>query len=815
MNTERRTLVALALQLAALAVLSTAIGGLVWFDTRNQPRLVLLVDRSASMPRDATDRALSTVMRAAQAAGSAIHLITFAGRPAGGPDESQIEPTTTNIAAALEAALAQHARSAFDRAVVITDGQATTGDTESALRAVRDAGLPLHWIGVEKPPPETRIAEVLAPQVAHVGQRLQITLRLAGRHDRPLRVEAIARQVSGDTLSVRTDTPGGEQVIVELDPVAAGPLVIDLALRDPTTGQIIDRATDAAVVDVIPAAPILYVKGSADGPAPLARSLTRGGWTLKTAAAVQLDAEARQLGSYGAVILDDVAVTDASERSWQSLAAAVRQHGTGLLVLGGARSFALGGYRESTLESLLPVVAEPAALGQPVNVVFAVDKSGSMGRGSAGVDRFALAQRAVLASARGFSARDRLGLLVFDVQPRTLIALSPLADAMPVLERDWPTSPNGGTQLAPAIDAAIDMLDHAGAGRRLLVLVTDGFVEAAPVQRLRQRLARSHVETIALAVGPDADAGALEQIVGADGGLVLRVAEAAELPQAMRAGVERRRARVEHGTIGVTQSEPLPFPPTILSGWPPIAAHAATRPRAEATVSVRTERDEPIVAWHNVGRGRVAVVTSGLGAWAPQWLRWREWPRLAGRLADWISAASAAPAALVVADRSDTMTVQADLPPATTAPDAVSITVDSPAAKNLVLSTEVVAPGRLRAVVADSGPGLYRFSLSDPPGAGQTRLHLRRHRAESEYRPMAAAIAAWRREGLIEDWRPELAGRRREPAPGERQPVDRPLVALALALFLAGVGTDRAVWTVTTGAITPLTRRLSLGKPHR
>ncbi len=85
----------------------------------------------------------------------------------------------------------------------------------------------------------------------------------------------------------------------------------------------------------------------------------------------------------------------------------------------------------------------------------------------------------------------------------------------------------------------------------MLVVVTDGFIDDASLAELRARLERARIETIALAVGPDADVNALERLVGAEAGVVLRVNEAAELPLIMRAGLERRRARVERGTIAV------------------------------------------------------------------------------------------------------------------------------------------------------------------------------------------------------------------------------------------------------------------------
>ncbi len=137
----------------------------------------------------------------------------------------------------------------------------------------------------------------------------------------------------------------------------------------------------------------------------------------------------------------------------------------------------------------------------------------------------------------------------------------------------------------------------------MLVLVTDGFIDDAPLAELRARLDRARIETIALAVGPDADVSALERLVGGESGVVLRVNEAAELPLVMRAGVERRRARVERGTIAVTQRQPLPFTPGTLKDWPAVAAYAVTRPQPAASVSVQTERGDPLIAIPKVRPG--------------------------------------------------------------------------------------------------------------------------------------------------------------------------------------------------------------------
>ena len=95
-------------------------------------------------------------------------------------------------------------------------------------------------------------------------------------------------------------------------------------------------------------------------------------------------------------------------------------------------------------------------------------------------------------------------------------ASSSRPDGAAAIARDWRAAPNGGTRIEPALESAIGELERSGTGRRMLVVVTDGFTDDAPIAALRARLARARVETIALAIGPDADVVALQRLFGAD-----------------------------------------------------------------------------------------------------------------------------------------------------------------------------------------------------------------------------------------------------------------------------------------------------------
>ena len=660
----------------------------------------------------------------------------------------------------------------------------------AALRAARAARLPLRWLAVARPPPPTRVVQVLTPTRARLGQRVQVSVQLAGALDRPLRIEASARSEGGETQIASTEVVDAGLATIVLEARRNGALLVDVSVRDPASGATIDTSSDAAVVDVAPPAAILYVKGSSGS---FAQSLLRGGWSLDVVPAARLDGHADGLDAYQAVVLDDVAVTDAGPRFWNALVAAVRERGLGLLVLGGERSFARGGYRGSTLESLLPVSSEPAALDQPASVVFAVDKSGSMGEGSGGVDRLQLAQRAVLETARGLGPRDSLGLLVFDVAPRVLVPLGPAADGVAALARDWRTSPNGGTRLAPALEAAIVELERAGTGRRLLVVVTDGFTDDASSAELRARLARAHVETIALAIGPDADVVALQRLFGAGEGQVLRVGETAELPSVMRSALERRRARVERGMIAVEQRQRAAVPAgnaRELAGdrRPRGDALASERRRRRADPTRRAADRVPAIGprprrrrdlrLRRLDSRLVVVAASGRNSRAAWRIGSAERRRVA-RLRDRVGSARG-------------LLLEADLPSGAERGDgdAAAFAVSTPTSPSRSLRSEVFAPGRIRATVPDAGAGLYTFFVTTPSGT-QRRLHLRQHHAETATWGVNPALDGWRAEGLVAPWDPRSTANLGDDQ-RDRRPRDRSLIALALALFLCGVLVDRA-----------------------
>lgn len=815
-----RTAIALLLQALSLALCLAALLGARWPSESPGEGPLVLLDRSASVPREAGDRALAELLRSLreQRTVSAATVIEFAGRarapvfveargespvalPAG-----DLEDTATDFGSAFDAAFEALASQQSPELVVISDGHSTRGSIEAGLRTAALTGTPVRWMAASGARTGPRISDVLAPRRARSGELIELRVRAVGLPPgTAATVRVTATQANGEetTAAAAVDANGTARARIEAG--ATGPLLLDVALESDRARQLLDRRDDAAVITVGAAARLLYA-GRASS--TLASSLAAGGWSLDVVDHRALGSMPGRLRGYDAVVLDDVPVASADARFWNALLAAVREDGVGLLVLGGEHAYAAGSYRGSALEQALPVLSEPAALADAASIVFAVDKSGSMGEGTAGVNRFALAREAVLGTLAGFSAQDSVAVVLFDAEARMLLPMSDAAPAQRVLARDWAAQAAGGTRLQPALEAALGEFAGPRTGRRLLVLVTDGFLDTLRLEDWRERLAGSGVELVALAIGPEANLDALERLAGS-GGMVLPVREAAELPSVMRSAFERMRAPVERGASAVRELIPTGVIENDGAGWPDVDAYAVTRASDGAEVDVESAKGDPLIASRRYGLGRVVAVTTGFDAWAPRWVRWSRWPELAAGLIERVAREDNRSESWVrVQDRSGALQVTVDSSDSGGWRESAEgrLLVVGPSREPVSVPLRPVAAGRMTATVDGAEPGLYRLT-AELGGSRSTVYHLHREAGELDFGGTNPDIARWQADGLLEPWTGDprsTAGAVPRPATAADR---RAYLGSALGLFLLAVACDRLRRPRDTGLWTWLSRR--------
>ncbi|MBS0366375.1 MAG: VWA domain-containing protein [Proteobacteria bacterium] len=795
-------LTTLGLRVIALLLLGVAVFAPQWVARELPAEVIVLLDRSASVPENLGLAAWRTVQH--QPRPAHLRTLEFAGSYAWRPGaprasaDASLATDSTNIAQALGAGLqaAAAVRGGAPQLVLISDGYSTLGDPEAALRTIHAAAVPLCWIPIESPPAPTRIISLEYPGTVAVGEAFTLTVRLEA--DDVQRVRVDVRGSDGSYNSAFTTLQPGRQTVASLPLTASGGgvLALSVSVHDEASGEPLPAASAAALVAVRGPAHVLYIS---DTPAPLATSLVRGGWPVERLRPSLAPASDAALRRFQAVVLDDVSISQAPEAFWATLARQVRDRGLGLVVLGGPGAFARGGYRGSLLETLLPVTSEPDAGERSEAVGFLVDKSGSMGRSSAGVDRLTAARSAVIAAAGALEPEDELLLVAFDVEPRLLVPLQPYRAARAALEAPWPIHAAGGTRMVPALAYAAEQLGAARSRRHTLVLVTDGYISGESAAAVANTLKQRSVDLVVLAIGTDANVGALRELTNATGARVMRVADVAQLPQFARAAVERRRGRVEFATTAVRERMPLPFAAAGAwagAAWPPVAAYAVTRARAQSQLFLVSAHDDPLLAAGRAGSGRVVVLPAGLNEWAPAWVQARWWPQLAGSLIEWTSSAADDPGlGLRVSDGPDSYSVQAELIGSGEWSDSDQLTLRTTGPDGLTdeRTLRATAPGRFAALLPHPGPGLYTITAA-ADAARTTRSLLHVSPREGGEPGTSAQLRAAVGQGLLRYCAPQTLARSRAPALalGEAR---RALALGSLLCFLAALLIDfRARW---------------------
>ncbi len=156
--------------------------------------------------------------------------------------------------------------------------------------------------------------------------------------------------------------------------------------------------------------------------------------------------------------------------------------GNGLVVVGGDESYNKGGYNNSNLETLLPVISteEPEQKRQPIAVVFCMDISASLGsKGERGYETYLAEGKAIAINLlRQLNPEDSVAVLAFNIPvwawPRD--GLVEIGSNKPLIEDHIAKLKitEGGTSFNPVLTKAEEMLRGYGSGK-YVIFISDGY----------------------------------------------------------------------------------------------------------------------------------------------------------------------------------------------------------------------------------------------------------------------------------------------------------------------------------------------------
>ena len=154
------------------------------------------------------------------------------------------------------------------------------------------------------------------------------------------------------------------------------------------------------------------------------------------------------------------------------------------------------GQPEDALERSLPAKLAPPRSPEGTAVVLIIDKSSSMeGR------KIELARLAAIGVVENLRPIDSVGVLIFDNSFQWAVNLRKADDRAAIKRLIAGITPDGGTQIAPALTEAYQKINGQQAAYKHIVLLTDGISEEGDTMTLTKEAVSNHVTISTVGLG--------------------------------------------------------------------------------------------------------------------------------------------------------------------------------------------------------------------------------------------------------------------------------------------------------------------------
>jgi Mg-chelatase subunit ChlD len=711
----------------------------------NDLAVAFLLDRSdsitPSMQADQERWLADALQHKAQQDQAAV--ITFAGDPvvdralsteADPPrlsPSSNVDPSSTDIAAAVRAGLAVLPPTAARRLVLLSDGQENQEKADTAAALAAAAGVQLMAVPLEGVRgPEVLVRALDAPAQLREGERFSLSAQVEANvaTNATLYLMVDGRLAASQDVTIQ---PGSSRFVLPVEPLATGHHVLRLQLQADADTLVQNNSAGAYVIVQGPPK-VLVVEGTPGEGRYLVDALRTMGLTVDVTSPDGAALDEASLLTYASTVLVDVPAESLPAGRMLTLKSYVRDHGGGLLVVGGDRAFGPGGYARTPLEDMLPVRMDlrGKSLSTSVALIIVMDVSGSMGGGPGGASKMDLAKEAALAAVELLGEYDQVGILAFDdhnqwmIQPTFANDLTPIEDAIGRMQ------PGGGTEIYPALKEALDALVPLDAKVKHIILLTDGEAPRGPYEELAKQMEPAQVTLSTVGIGSDADTNLLQELAQLGHGRYYDGNDPFDLPQLL----VKETQQVQRAAIVEEDFTPLPIAtnPAIegidIRKAPQLRGYVATTAKPQSTVLLASRQLDPVLSEWQYGLGRVMAWTSDAkNLWSSRWLEWPDFGRFWAQVVKRTDRPPEDPNRQVtVKIEGDHARITLDAQTGAEQPDrhylnflpTQAVLVD-PHGQEQTVQLPQVAPGRYEASVPVQSDGVYTLTATQTESTGE------------------------------------------------------------------------------------------------
>lgn len=644
----RKTL-ALVVRSLVFILLVLCLAEIEYSEQGDRLAIFFILDRSSSIPIDEQQFALTYIQQQIGAIPrDDIARIMFFGKEAvlqQPPGENvnladyqpMVNTEGTDIEGAIGLAMAAFPEGVQRRIVLLTDGNQTQGDVETAIRRARANGvdvqvMPLRYTYTQ----EVLVEDVVLPSQIRENEPFHVRVMVTAQEAGPgtLRISENGEIIIDQEVELQ---PGKNAFSFTREIAETGVYYYDAQVeaendRRPSN----NRAQDFAVVRGMPR--VLLLETEFDQAMPMAAALSAEGILVDMRQPEESPSQLRDLQAYDGIILSNVPASRLDFSIQEAMESAVRDLGIGLMMIGGPDSFGAGGYQGTPIERALPVdmdIKQQRVI--PSGALVIIMHSTEMPQGNYWTQ--VISEEAI----KVLSRNDYAGFLRYSntEQESWLFELEKLGNKRRQLGLirnlafedigDMPT-------FDPTMELAYEALLRTNTNTKHMIILSDGDPQV-PRQGLMNQIrdARITVSTICVNPHQQRDADVMEDLAEFFDGEYYFIEDNTDLPRIFikEATVIRRNTLVEE-----------PFTPVVTAlselltgfeaGFPQLDGYVLSSPKPQTTIVLATHKEDPLLAHWRYGLGKAVAFTSDAKSrWASNWLSWDQYSQFWGQIVRW------------------------------------------------------------------------------------------------------------------------------------------------------------------------------------
>jgi len=632
-----------AVRLIVLLLLVGAIAGLQWLRPLEGMNVFYVLDRSDSVPSPQQEAARGYVndsfkkKKELDKGGVLIFGadsgLEFTPNPIIDLQKIQaiISPERTDIAGAIRLATAAFPEAGQKRIVLISDGNENIGDAIGAVHAARPLGVTVDVVPVgASRGQDVSVQKVSLPNNLKKGQTFDV--KIFAQADRPQQATVRLFRNNEYLDAAKVELSAGKNLFSfpqTLDQPGFYSYDIQLEGQHDLLPQN-NRAVNFTYVRGDPS--ILIISSDPSSDQQLAQALQQSRLEVKLTDVGGFPSTLAEMQTYDAIFLSNIAAGDLGMDMMRLMESAVRDFGVGLVCLGGDQSFAAGGYRNTPLETVLPVDMELSSKkvlpsGALVLVVHATEfPNGNQ-----------WARDIAFAALKSLGPQDEMGIALWDGSDKWLYELGKVGDGKEMGRKIAGMNPGDMVSFQNVMTMAHDALKKSRSSIKHMVVFSDGD-PTAPTQQQVQAIVGDKITVSTVMIGGHVAPDTMTEIAQIGRGRFYDVRSPQQLPQIFikEAAVILKSAIFEE-----------PFQPRVAaaselirgiaaSEMPQLLGYVATSIKPRAETPILSDKGDPILAHWQFGLGRAVAFTSDAKPkWAQPWLNWPKYRQFWSQVAQW------------------------------------------------------------------------------------------------------------------------------------------------------------------------------------